>query len=291
MSIDRPASAARRRPTRDRHDPVSQLEREWERLERGPLSRALCRWRPRQPPLARFHEGRQLLRFLQSAPAGETNAPLLSLLALAREERPLLALSPKQLARRGLAHEQLLAGRLLLQAILPALKAQAERIRHRHGDRDEIWELQLFYAWEAICSYPLERRHRRVAANLVLQVLHQTTRHLRDDERRRALASGYAASPRHSDHTPDARPAPLAPALAAGVLAASDAELILQTRLDGVSLRLAAQSRGVGYHALRQRRQRAEQRLRSFLLADGDVSNRPVSDLTSSRDDQPARAA
>ena len=72
-------------------------------------------------------------------------------------------------------------------------------------------------------------------------------------------------------------------AVAAGAIAERDAELILQTRVDGIRLRLVARSFGVSYHALRQRRQRAEKRLRELLAANGDVSKQPLLDLTSYR--------
>ena len=73
-----------------------------------------------------------MLRFLHDNPPAETNEPLLALLTLARDDR--------------------LAGRFLLQAILPALKSQAKRIVHPAAFRDEVWELLLFYAWEAILA-------------------------------------------------------------------------------------------------------------------------------------------
>src|SRR5207249_270690 len=107
----------------------------------------------------RFDSGRRLLFFLNSSRPEETDVPLLALLSLAREDR--------------------VAGRLVLQAILPALKSQAERIAYEPRWRDEVWELLLFFAWQAVCAYPIERRRIRVAANLVLQVLHDTTRELR----------------------------------------------------------------------------------------------------------------
>jgi hypothetical protein len=50
-------------------------------------------------------------------------------------------------------------------------------------------------------------------------------------------------------------------AVRAGAITAAEAELILCTRIDGVSLASFARSEGVSYDALRVRRRRAERRL------------------------------
>ena len=79
-----------------------------------------------------------------------------------------------------------------------------------------------------------------------------------------------------------ARPLVVTGAIAAAAAAGTGlAALILLTRVDGIRLRLLARTFGVSYHALRQRRQRAEQRLREFLESDRDVSIRPISTLVS----------
>jgi hypothetical protein len=248
---------------------VNQLEREWPILEQQSVARALRDWQHCQPPLLPFQTARQLLRFLHAAPAEQTDPLFLALLTLARED--------------------VLAGRFLLQAILPALRAQAERIRHQNGQRDELWELLLFYAWEAICCYPLCRRL-RVAANLVLQVLHATTRELHRPHSKREEPFAHAllddvltrAGFAHVDGCALCGPdLPVLEALAARLISERDAELILQSRVDGVRLPELAHAFAVSYHALRQRRQRAEQQLRGLLDARGDVSKAPRLDLTS----------
>ena len=260
---------------------VCQLEREWQALAPGAVAEALPRWRAQQPALRRFASPQQLLRFLHAARSGETDAPLLALLSLARRDR--------------------LAGRLLLQAILPALRAQAERIVHERERREELWELLLFFAWEAICGYPTAERRFRVAANLVLQVLHDTTRELQrstdptDERPARGLSHTLGTVPAAAlDQPADAneRPAPIREAdaealvlaaVAAGAISERDAQLILQTRVDGIGLRLIARVLGVGYDALRKRRQRAESQLRALLAANCDVPKTSVLVLTVSR--------
>jgi DNA-directed RNA polymerase specialized sigma24 family protein len=237
-------------------DAVRQLEAEWAVLQRGALTAALRDWARSAPALAGFASPDALLAYLHREPPERTDAPLAALLACAAADRR--------------------AGRVCLQAILPALKRQATRLRQPPELRDELWALLLGCAWEAICTYPQARR-RRVAANLVLEVLHASTRALRRG------ASPFAAPPPPAQRPlllgldeaarvaapPPPRPggaeALLAGAVAAGVLAPAEAELILATRLDGVSLRALAAAGGVGYEQLRKRRQRAEARLRASL--------------------------
>lgn len=263
-------------------DVAHQLDCEWSLLARTELARALRRWQAQQPQLRRFASPRLLLSFLHSAPAEQTDGPLLALLALARHDR--------------------LARRTLLQVLLPALKTQAERIAYPPCLRDEVWEVLLYFAWEAICCYPIERRRVCVATKLVLDVLHDATRELHrqpagcdeaaEHELGRLLPTEPtrvegAAAPEEPAREAVAPPRPIAPeavlleGVAAGVLERRDAELILLTRVDGIRLRPLALTIGVSYHALRQRRQRAEKRLREFLDSSRDVSKRPLSTLVS----------
>lgn len=62
----------------------------------------------------------------------------------------------------------------------------------------------------------------------------------------------------------------LARAVAENVITADEAELIGSTRLEGVSLAIAAEERGVAYEATKKTRQRAEHRLIAYLL-DGAI--------------------
>jgi hypothetical protein len=263
-------------------DVAYQLDCEWPRLARTDVARALPRWQESHPELRRFATPGRLLRFLHSAPAEQTDAPLLALLELALDDR--------------------LAGRTLLQVLLPALKTRADRIVYPSQLREEVWELLLYSAWEAICCYPLERRRVRVAANLVLEVVHRTTRELRHglhdvlaeqpdlDWLRPPSAADHADERANGDRAlvelaaPAARIAPEAVVLAgvaARVISAADADLILRTRVDGIRLQVLARTLGVNYDALLKRRQRAESALRNLLLSDLDVRKGPVSDPVS----------
>lgn len=249
-------------------DPVAQLEAEWQGLCQGPLRRAFPRWQSAQPALARFESPGGLLAFLQREQPAATDPPLLALLSLARGDP--------------------LAGRVCLQALLPALKALAARIVHPRERRAELWELLLGHAWEVISAYPAHRV-RRVAANVVLDVLHATTRELRRAQ--------LEAAPLRPELTADrSSPLPLAEgrlarALAGGVLGAAELELIALTRLDGVPLQQLALELGVAYPALLKRRQRAEARLRSALEREAAVRTEGLPILTSGEERRPAGEA
>jgi DNA-directed RNA polymerase specialized sigma24 family protein len=243
-------------------DVAAQLDREWTHVAGAGIARQLPDWQRREPTLACFAAPNALLQFLHSAPAAETDRPLLALLRIARHDR--------------------LAGRLLLQVFLPALKTQSERIVSPAGRRDELWELLLFHAWETICCYPLTRR-RRVAANLVLQVLHETTREL---HQRSCPHDHEPLLPEHelwpaATADVDDRESRVEAAVAIGAISEGDAELVLCTRVDGIRLPLLADMLGVSYGALRKRRQRAEAALRATLAGGRDVPKPAVSDLVS----------
>ena len=157
-----PFASPRRRPRWNptaRSAVVAQLEQEWPLLARRELAVALARWRGTQPALRRFQRTEDLLVFLHGA-------------APARERRAAACAARSRRATTGRP-----AGSSCRRSCPPS--------RRRHGGshvarraREELWELLLFHAWEAICTYPVTRR-RRVAANLVLQVLHDTSRELR----------------------------------------------------------------------------------------------------------------
>ena len=250
---------------------VAQLEQEWPLLARRELAPALARWRERQPSLRRFQHAEDLLVFLHGSAPHASDEPLLALLVLAADDRA--------------------AGRFVLQAILPALKAHARRLANRSTPRQELWELLLFYAWETICTYPVARRCRRVAANLVLDVLHKTTRELdrspwpaparpgRRGEGRPTRAR-RGRRQRHTRAVP--RAALVRAAVRAGVISRRDASVIVRSRIDGVSLRALADTRSVPYVAVLKRRQRAEQTLRDWARVQADVRKRNAKVLTCS---------
>jgi DNA-directed RNA polymerase specialized sigma24 family protein len=231
---------------------VGRLEREWRRELASPaLAAAWACWR-QEPPLAGFADPLAAIRFLRAPGSRE------------RKDRILLALLT-------LARDEPLAGRVVLAALLPGLKAVAGRLLIDASEREELWSLLLAHAWELIRRYPLERRPRHVAANVLLDARKRTVRELRLARRERARA--HEAFDR-----PLLPPRPLSGsadellelAVRHGVVGRSDAELIARTRLGGEPLVDVAAELSVRYEAARKRRSRAERALTSW-LDDRDV--------------------
>ncbi|MBS1868290.1 MAG: sigma-70 family RNA polymerase sigma factor [Actinobacteria bacterium] len=110
----------------------------------------------------------------------------------------------------------------------------------------------------------LERRPRRIAANLLLDTLRPTLR---------AMRAARAGEPPTALESRELRPvwptaaedgdldALLAEAVAAGAITRKEAELVAVTRFDGVPLAHLAELGGQPYNRLKVRRQRAERRL------------------------------
>ena len=222
--------------------PLDRLEREWQALRRGSLTARLRAWGREEPVLSAFASPDALIRFLHSrAPGLKKDAILSALLARARTDP--------------------LAARVVLQALLPGLKGLARRIFLDADEAAQLWQLLLASAWERIRTYPLERRPRRIAANLLLDTMRATLDELaRDRSRRRdlpvdALVAGAAAAPAVDVETLLARAAD------AAAISAGEAELILRTRIDDAPLATVAREFGVSYNVLRVRLQRAERRL------------------------------
>jgi DNA-directed RNA polymerase specialized sigma24 family protein len=239
-------------------DPIAQLDAEWRTIATGRLAGALQCWHEAEPALRPFTTPLALLAYLHQASAADSDPVLSALLAIAATDS--------------------LAARFCLQAVLPALKGQARRIARGRDRRDETWELLLASAWHVIRGFPLART-RRVAANVVLETLHHATRELRrgallDADR---LDDGdHAVAPASSSGVDGL----LAAAVADGALDEREAELIAATRLDGLPLAALATALGVPYPALLKRRQRAEHRLRAWIVA-CDVRKPPRPTLTS----------
>ena len=194
--------------------------------------------------VARDGEPERLLAFLSSEPTAERDQVWCALLRLAK-------------------HEQL-AGLVVLEALLPGLKASLGRTLIAAGEGDELLALLLANAWRLIVDYPVERRPTRVAANLLLDIRKHTLRQLPRHRSRSAHLAG-----RDPDATPTGAARdleqPLRRAVAAGALSEAEAEVILRTRVDRVPLPRLAEQQQVAYITLYKRRARAERRLLLFL--------------------------
>jgi DNA-directed RNA polymerase specialized sigma24 family protein len=224
--------------------PIARLERDWRReLASVELACHLRQWQAIEPTLRAFSDPVAVLRFLRRSAPGE------------RQDRVLRAL----VSRAG---ADAVAGRLVLHALLPGLKRLSARLLVDTRDQEELWSTLLACAWQRIRGYPVERRPRRVAANVLLDTLHDAVaahrRAVRDRAELDVVPAWLAPTRPQADSDIEAV---TERAIRAGAITAAEAELILCTRIDGVSLASLARSEGVSYDALRVRRRRAERRL------------------------------
>jgi DNA-directed RNA polymerase specialized sigma24 family protein len=221
---------------------------DWMRTAHSPELRAsFAVWREREPALAGFKDSRAVVAFMRGPAAREEkDAVLRALLSWSREEP--------------------VGGQVVLEVIRPGLLNLLVRLSRGSSDRQELEATLMAAAWEGTRRYPLERRPRRVAANLLLDAMHQTLLEVGHQAAWRAVRSALPTESQAAGLPVDADvDAVLSRAVSAGAVDAEEAELILLTRVDGVALQVLAGHRGVSYNTLKVRRQRAERRLLVFL--------------------------
>ena len=225
-------------------DPIVQLARTWRQGFAGQqLAQRLRCWSEGDQVLARFEGSPELLfRFLRKPPSAERDGVFCALLRQAKRDQ--------------------LAGLVVLEALLPGLKALYGCILVDASENDELLALLLKNAWEQIVAYPVERRPGRVAANLLLDIRKATLKELVNQRPKAAgQLSGYEPALERGSEGELA----VLRGLAAGVLNRGEVELILETRFGDRSLHVLAAERGVAYRALLMRRIRAEKRLLVFI--------------------------
>ncbi|MGH7189976.1 MAG: sigma factor-like helix-turn-helix DNA-binding protein [Acetobacteraceae bacterium] len=239
--------------------PLVGLDREWALLARGRLRLELRSWAEREPALVRFDAPDRLICFLWDKRASpvEKDRILAALLRLARTESSL-------------------AGRVVLQAMLPALKVLAAEFLRRDPDREgepalgreELWQVLFVAMLQQIKTYPLDDRPRKIAANLRWDTKHAVLPEL--DRARSAhhdLPKDEPLEPvgESPPYTAEDVEAPLRRAVAARAISQADADLLLWVDVDGMPLRAAAARLGISYNAAKHRRQRARRALLMFL--------------------------
>ncbi|HEY8524801.1 MAG TPA: hypothetical protein VIL48_07565 [Acidimicrobiales bacterium] len=229
------------------------LDREWSRL------RGDARAARRLPDVCEAAGGAGSLAavegFVRSAGAAEADRVLVGLVARAVEG-------------------DTLAARVLLQLLLPGVRRLA-RTWWALGDADERAAAAVAATYDRIRRYPLARRPRRVAANVLMDAAAEL--------RRAARAAARTAGPRVTTVGPavaggdgagieplvepvagdSVHPAVeladvLADAVDDGRLSRDDAELIAASRIAGTSLSEIARRRGAKLRTLQWRRKRAE---------------------------------
>src|SRR5439155_8242880 len=72
------------------------------------------------------------------------------------------------------AQREHLASRVVFQAMLPGLKSLSARLGRSVVSFEELWQILFACLWERIVTYPVERRPRRVAANLLRDTMKRT---------------------------------------------------------------------------------------------------------------------
>jgi DNA-directed RNA polymerase specialized sigma24 family protein len=230
--------------------PLDALAREWPHLARSRYLRAhFCSWQRSDPVLVRLASPLAAIEFMRGPAAlAEKDAVLCALLRCAKEEPS--------------------AGQIVLEAIRPGLLNLTARITRNARNREELRATLLLAIWDGIRRYPLERRPRRVAANLLLDALHRTLVEADRESTSRSLwsftplESCERLAPEQIDSDVDGM---LDRAVRAGALSPTEAEIILASRIDGVMLAELSSAAGVSYNTMKVRRQRAERRLLLFL--------------------------
>lgn len=249
---------------------VDELEREWERLESGgEVDAALGRWRQSEPALG-FATVADLISYLADATVDDEG-----------HDRVLAALL-------GLAGVEPLAVRLVLQRFLPACKRMIGWPEARQRLGVDVWlGLVVSTAFEVIVTYPLQRRPTRIAANIVCDVRKRLFAALAEERGAVSrLVDRDQSKPEGDEAVGHSRLRPRRPpleewgaaecstveacdllrrAIRQGHVTAGAAHLIVLSRVGGVPLEQIARDSGRGGTTLRQRRHRAERRLREVL--------------------------
>jgi hypothetical protein len=226
------------------------LKSDWQYgLRSSQLNARFRVWQIKKPVLARFADPAAVVSFARgSASRADKDAVLGALLAWAKHEA--------------------IGAQMVLEIIRPGLLNLSSRIVRDAREREELCSMILLAVWEVIRNYPLARRPRRIAANLLLDTLHQTLAQVGAESAWRAawsftgVETRDGAAAQQADGDVDGL---LDRAVRAGAVTAEEAELILRSRIDGVELAGLAHAAAVSYNAMKVRRQRAERRLLVFL--------------------------
>jgi DNA-directed RNA polymerase specialized sigma24 family protein len=229
--------------------PIAALESDWQHgLHSEELNARFRVWQSKKPVLARFAGPAAVVSFARGTSSrADKDAVLGALLVWAKHEA--------------------IGARLVLEIIRPGLLNLSSRIMRDSRDREELCSMMFLAIWEAIRSYPLARRPRRIAANLLLDTLRQTLAQSADASAWRAAWSFASVETRDNgveevDGDVDGL---LDRAVRAGAVTRDEAELILFSRIDGVELSELARTASSSYNTMKLRRQRAERRLILFL--------------------------
>lgn len=268
-----------------------QLIQEWVELHHSPsTTRTVQRWARREPVLKGCRTPGEIVDRIDLAPHVEKDELLLALVRLAQD-----------------GHQ--LAGRTVLQALLPKLSRIASRTSQSSTGTwaEDHKHITIAEFWQVLAEYPVERRPRRVAANLGLDTLHRICRagkrpepvpvdphdHLTPEDQFTAGHARYTYLSAKGDQADIGSglelsvdsdlPQLLAWALQQRLLTEDEAQLLttvyLHAEKPGAGYAAEADAQGVSQAALRQRCSRAVRRLtvavRTELIAGDEVVAAP----------------
>jgi DNA-directed RNA polymerase specialized sigma24 family protein len=220
----------------------AKLEAEWRELG-GSVSalNALRIWAQSDPSLDPFDDLHALVRFVQRSPDRAQAEELLACLAARAPSDPL-------------------AARTLLQVVFYGLVRIAADFRSvAHSDEDAA-SMVVATAYERICTYPIERRPRSIAPNILLDTRQGVSRSLfrprvAEDPTANVWGVAIAAPPASAA---DQLLGLVDEAVRTRKLRVDDARLIVLTRVAGVTTADLAAEHGCAPQSLRRRLQRAE---------------------------------
>jgi hypothetical protein len=224
---------------------IDQLEREWTRLAAD--RRVARRLQAACAAAGGASDLNELERYVRESPAADADQVLVALVGPASAGGQLEA-------------------RVLVHLLLPGVRRLARRW-WALGDRDERAAAAVAAVWHRICSYRLDRRPGKVAANILMDA---------EKELRRAVAAqGGPAAELPLDHPAPSPQQPaalelvdlLGSAVGDGVLTASDAQLIAASRIAGVPLTDVAAVLRTPARTLQRRRRDAERALVTSVVA------------------------
>lgn len=238
------------------------LNVEWVRLLEASCTRAVVsRWADLHPVLWGTRDLGELLTRLDVASPEESDEILLSLLSLAQ-------------------HGHQVAGRTVLQAMLPKLARMSSRAWFAAGGED-VHDLFVATLWERIMTYPVARRPRKVAANLALDTLNSVTapgrrghgRHevavtdqdFDEDLGAPALGARWASAVTSGNAASDEVLSLLLAARRDGLISPEDAALLARVHVSGDSADRIEADLGLSPAGRRQRCSRATRRLAAAL--------------------------
>jgi hypothetical protein len=159
-----------------------------------------------------------------------------------------------------------LEARVLLQLLLPGVRRLA-RQWWVLGDRDEQAAAAVAAVWQRICTYRLDRRPSKVAANILMDAAKELRRAATTKGGPTQELPAICPAPDPQQPAADELVQILDDAVHIGALTIADAQLVAAFRITGQRLADIAAHRGTSVRTVRRRRRAAERALVSTVAA------------------------